>query len=47
MKHTPLDLEKAMGKLSFLEASLLPASDRTQSARPIARAGRDYPLDAK
>lgn len=29
MKHTPLDLEMAVGKVSFFEASLLPASDAT------------------
>jgi hypothetical protein len=49
MKHTPLDLETAVGKVSFLEASLLPALRASASAREAARVGggRDYPLDAE
>ena len=38
MKHTPLDLERAVGKLSFFEASLLPPSDGTRLPENAARA---------
>jgi hypothetical protein len=37
MLHTPLDLENSVGKLGFLEASLLPA------ARKVAQAGHAAP----
>ena len=39
MKHTPLDLERAVGKLSFLEASLIPPAAPTLLERKVARAG--------
>jgi hypothetical protein len=51
IKHTPLDLERAVGKASFLAASLLPAAADAASApaRELAGTGRgrDYPLDVE
>jgi len=49
MKHTPRDLENSVGKLGFLEASLLPAAGGSRSARQLARAehAAAYPLDTQ
>jgi hypothetical protein len=48
MQYTPRDLERAVGKRSFLEASLLPAPVPGPSARQLARAGdARQPLDAQ
>lgn len=43
MKHTPVDLERAVGKLSFFEASLMPPAAATGLAPAIAaaREGRE------
>jgi hypothetical protein len=38
MKHTPLDLERAVGKVSFLEASLLPPPEPTLLSAKLGRA---------
>jgi hypothetical protein len=40
MKHTPLDLEERVGKLAFLEASLLPTANSAPSTRKSGRVGR-------
>ncbi|HXK20585.1 MAG TPA: hypothetical protein VNG33_22395 [Polyangiaceae bacterium] len=47
MQHTPLDLERAVGKLSFFEASLVPVEQPGLLASEILRAGDggSYPLD--
>jgi hypothetical protein len=39
MKHTPLDLEMAVGKVGFFEANLLPASDATLLAPETSLVG--------
>jgi hypothetical protein len=39
MKHTPLDLEAVVGKVSFLEASLIPPSVPTHLAQQVVPAG--------
>lgn len=43
MKHTPRDLENSVGRRGFLEASLLPAGEASQSARQLARTGHAAP----
>jgi hypothetical protein len=39
MKHTPLDLEMAVGKVSFFEASLVPAFEATLLAPETSLVG--------
>ena len=49
MKHTPLDLENSVGKVAFLEASLLPAADTGLLAPGAGRArhAAPSPLDTQ
>jgi len=46
MKHTPLDLEHCVGKVAFLEASLVPAAAQP-SGPGVARRAATYPLNTE